>query len=134
LLEGSSLAAPLWLLSPKANAYLRLLRMVADNGTLGGFPVYSSAGINGVTLLASDRVALSLGDAVSIGVSDHGDVEMADDPTHDSVTPTETTLVSLWQTDSRAIRATAFANWSLVAPADSNGSHGVATLTGATWD
>ena len=72
--------ALVWLLSARANSYLRLLGVMSEDGTLAGFPVLSSAGISGVTLLASDRLALSLSDEVSLSASDHGDIEMDDAP------------------------------------------------------
>lgn len=37
----------------------------------------------------------------------HASIEMSDTPTHNSATPTATSLVSLWQTDSSALRASA---------------------------
>lgn len=37
---------------------------------------------------------------------------MLDNPTNDSVTPTATSMVSMYQTDSVALRAHRFINWS----------------------
>ncbi len=81
-----------WLLSPKAAATVRLLK-VADAGgdTLAGLPILSGVGVKGVTLLDSSRIALSLGDRVVLGVSAEGDVEMVDNPGADSTVPTPAT-------------------------------------------
>lgn len=128
VLAESSLAAPVWLLSAKAHSYLQLLGVTSDDGEqLAGFPVYSSATINGVMLLAGDRVALSVGDEVSLGASDEGDIQMVDNPGESA------TRISLFQTNSRALKILAFINFTLIAPSDSSGSKGIAVLNGASY-
>ena len=130
ILADSSLDAPAWLVSPKAHSFLQLLGITNDDGSrFAGFPTYSSASITGVKLLASDRVALSVGDEAALTVSKDGDIEMVDNPSAEA-----TERVSLFATNSYAMRMLAFANWSIVAPSDSDGSKAVVELTGATWD
>jgi hypothetical protein len=134
VLAESSLAAPVWLMSSKAHARLQLLRVTNDDGErLAGFPALSSPAVAGLKLLASDRVAISVSDQVGIRVSPHASLEMDDAPTHDSVTPTETTLVSMFQTGNIALQLLTFVDWTLVAPSDTNGSKGVVSLNGASY-
>ena len=125
-----------WLLSPKAAATVRLLK-VADAGgdTLAGLPILSGVGVKGVTLLDSSRIALSLGDRVVLTASGDGDVEMSDAPGADSTVPTAATsnMVSLFATNSVALRAVAAINASIVAEADSNGSKASVSIGGASW-
>ena len=42
---------------------------------------------------------------VNVDVSREASLQMLDNPTNDSVTPTATTMVSMWQTNSVAFRA-----------------------------
>jgi hypothetical protein len=44
-------------------------------------------------------------------MSSEASLEMESAPTHDSVTPTGVELVSMWQTNSVAIRAERWINW-----------------------
>lgn len=129
VLADSSLAAPVWLLSPKAHAFLQLLGVTNDAGDrIAGFPVHSSSAISRILLLASDRLALSLSDEVALVASREGDVEMSDDPENEAGT-----RVSLFQTNSVALALNAYANWSLRAPEVTAGSKGVVELTGASY-
>ena len=127
LADAGLLAAPVWLLSPAADSYFKLLKVSDPDAGLAGFPVVSSVGIEGVTLLASDRVAISAGDRVVIGASRHGDIEMTDTPTAGAE------RVSMWQTNSLAVKALAYVNWVLIAPSTTSGSTAVVTLTGASY-
>lgn len=82
-------------------------------------------GKTGVTLIASQYApGVSLMDAGNLMMNNsgslvkaarHGDVQMDDAPTNDSVTPTATTLVSLWQTNSVAYSAVTYLSWAPVA-------------------
>lgn len=82
-------------------------------------------GKTGVTLIASQYAScVSLIDAGNLMMNNsgsvvkayrEGDVQMDDAPTNDSVTPTATTLVSLWQTHSVAYAAVTYLSWAPVA-------------------
>jgi HK97 family phage prohead protease len=58
-----------------------------------------------IVLLNTTDVYFNDDGGVTIDTSEHASLEMDDAPTHDSVTPTETTLVSMFQTNSVAFRA-----------------------------
>lgn len=88
-----------------------------NGGTLEGFPVLTtnhigtdSAGSYIVMVNASD---IWLGDegGVMVDMSREASLEMADDPSGTSVTPTGASLVSLWQTNSVGFRAERIINW-----------------------
>jgi HK97 family phage major capsid protein len=86
-------------------------------GTLMGLPVivseymgdFTSGGV--VILVNASDIWLADDGGVSISVSDQASLQMDDAPTNNSATPTATSLVSLWQTDSLGIRAERFINW-----------------------
>jgi HK97 family phage major capsid protein/HK97 family phage prohead protease len=88
-----------------------------NGGTFAGLPVIVSEHVPGVT--AGDYVILVnakdiyYGDdgGVTVDTSEHASLEMDDAPSHDSVTPTETTLVSMYQTNSVAFRAERRIDW-----------------------
>jgi HK97 family phage prohead protease/HK97 family phage major capsid protein len=93
-----------------------------QGGTLKGIPVIvsqyadfgggNSPASNGVIVLVSaPDIWLADDGAISIAVSNQASLQMLDNPTNDSVTPTPTTMVSMFQTDSVALRAERFINW-----------------------
>jgi HK97 family phage major capsid protein/HK97 family phage prohead protease len=88
-----------------------------NGGMLEGMPVITSEYVptnsNGSIVAmvnASDIYFADNGD-VSVDMSDQASLQMLDNPTNDSVTPTATTSVSLWQTDSVGFRASRTVNW-----------------------
>lgn len=106
-----------WLLSPDT------ARRGSTLGTEGGgvFPSLGPAGgeIRGVVALTSNgipagtaalidcaQIAAASG-AVDVRVSSQADVEMSDTPAHDASTPTPANLVSMFQSNSVAMKATA---------------------------
>jgi HK97 family phage major capsid protein/HK97 family phage prohead protease len=91
-------------------------------GTLKGIPVIvsqyadfgggNSPASNGlIVLVAASEVWLADDGQVSIAMSNQASLQMLDNPTNNSVTPTPTTMVSMFQTDSVALRAERFINW-----------------------
>jgi HK97 family phage major capsid protein/HK97 family phage prohead protease len=88
-------------------------------GTLEGIPVIvsqyaantSGAG-NLVVAVNTNEVFLADDGEVTIDASTEASLQMLDNPTNDSVTPTATTMVSMYQTNSIALRAERFINWS----------------------
>jgi hypothetical protein len=64
-------------------------------------------------VVAVDASAIGLADdgEVTVDVSTEASLQMLDNPTNDVTTPTPTTMVSLWQTNSIGLRAERFINW-----------------------
>jgi hypothetical protein len=62
-----------------------------------------------------------------IDVSREASLQMLDNPTNDVVTPTPTSMVSLWQTNSVGFRCERVLNWALRRPS------AVAYITGVAW-
>ena len=124
-------------MSPAAATFVRLMKIADASGeTIGGLRIITGPGVQGVTLVDSSRIAVSLGDRVVLGVSAEGDLEMSDAPTADSTAPTAagTNMINLFATNSQALRGLAAVNASVVAASDSGGSLGVVSLTGASYD
>ena len=104
-----------------------------SGGTLNGVPVivseYIPSDSTGSIVIMANAGDIYLGDegGVMVDMSREASLEMDDAPTHDSDTPTGTNLVSLWQTNSVAMRAERFINWSR------RRDSAVAYLTGVNW-
>jgi len=98
----------------------------ARGGDLFGVPVETTRGAPAgqVTLIDGAGIAAAWDAEAYLASSTAGTIQMDDAPTNGSDTPTETSLVSLFQTNSVCFRALAYANW-LRAREDS-----VAVLTG----
>jgi hypothetical protein len=60
-------------------------------------------------------------------VSREASLQMLDNPTNDTVTPTATSMVSLWQTNSVGFRCERILNWAR------RRSNAAVCLTGAAW-
>ena len=91
-------------------------------GTLQGIPViasqYAHTAGAGNMVIALNAKAIGLADdgSVSVEASREASLEMSDTPAGDSGVPTaNTTLVSMWQTNSIALRAERFINWKKLA-------------------
>lgn len=97
-------------------------------GTLAGMPIIVSdhAGTN-VTLINAQDVYLGDDGQVSVDASEEASIEMSDAPTEDSGTPTASTSVSMFQTNSVAIRAERVINWMR------RRTQSVSYLTGVDW-
>ena len=86
-------------------------------GTLGGVPTIASQGAPEGRFTMLDPTALAVaGAGGDVAISRHGSIEMADDPSADSTTPTASTTVSMWQTNSLALGVWAYVNWRSVRP------------------
>lgn len=103
--------------------------LTINGGSLDGIPVivsdYVPAGT--VVLVNASDIWLSDDGQVTIDVSREASLQMLDNPTNDTVTPTATSLVSMFQTNSVAIRAERYMNWARRRNAS------VAYLTGVNW-
>jgi HK97 family phage major capsid protein/HK97 family phage prohead protease len=99
-------------------------------GTFNGMPVIVSDYIPAGTVVLANAGDIYLADegGVQVDMSREASLEMADNPAHNSDTPTgATSLVSMFQTNSVAFRVERFINWARRRPS------AVAILTGATW-
>ena len=105
--------------------------MSMTGGSLNGMPViasdYITKAMNIVVLVnASDIFVADDGD-IQIDASREASLEMSDAPAHDSITPTGASMVSMYQTNSVAIRAERVINWMR------GRTQSVAYLTSADW-
>jgi hypothetical protein len=81
--------------------------MSPTGGTVYGMPVIASDYVPAalVVLINTEDVFLADEGEVAIDTSQEASLEMSDAPTHDSGTPTGVSLVSMFQTNSVAVRA-----------------------------
>lgn len=95
--------------------------MTMSGGRLLGVPVIVSnyAQAETVVLAFASEIYLSDDDSVTVDASNQASIQMLDGssagagvPTNDIITPTPTSLVSMYQTDSVALRAHRYVNWS----------------------
>jgi HK97 family phage major capsid protein len=99
-------------------------------GAFAGLPVIVSDYIPAGTVVLANASDIYLADegGIQVDMSREASLEMADNPAHNSDTPTgATSLVSMFQTNSVAFRVERFINWARRRPS------AVAILTGATW-
>ena len=81
-------------------------------GVFEGLPAIVSQYVgNQLVLVNAPDVYLADEGGVAVDMSSEASLEMESAPTHDSVTPTGVELVSMWQTNSVAIRAERWINW-----------------------
>ena len=133
--RGSTLQFAVWILHPITAAFLsRLTNANGDasfpnvsvlGGTLLGLPIIVSASLPGhvgspstsqITLLDAARVWVAQDPQMELTISRHGTIEMLDNPTNSSLTPTATTMVSMFQANSVALRAIRTINWKISDP------------------
>lgn len=101
-----------------------------SGGTFNGMPVivsdYLPAGI--VVLANASDIYLADEGGIQVDMSREASLEMADNPSHNSDTPTgATSLVSMFQTNSVAFRVERYINWAR------RRASAVAYLTGVNW-
>ncbi|MGE0583465.1 MAG: phage major capsid protein [Steroidobacteraceae bacterium] len=125
-LAGSDLQFAAWVLRPRTAVYLAKLRgtggalafpgMTAKGGILLGLPAITSNhvpvevgspgdGDTSITLLDAAQILVTDDGSTGFEVSENATIAMSDEPT----SPVE--QVSMFQTDSVALRTTRFANW-----------------------
>jgi len=92
--------------------------LTMNGGTLLGIPVVTSmyaanqsGSGNLVVAINAPDIFLSDDGQVTVDASGEASLEMLDNPTNNSATPTPTTSVSMWQTNSIALRAERFITW-----------------------
>ena len=100
-----------------------------DGGTIKNIRVITSQAVpSGVVVaLQPSEVYFADDGGFSVDVSREASLQMLDNPTNDVVTPTATSLVSLWQTNSVGFRAERILNWAR------RRANAAVYLTGAAW-
>lgn len=95
--------------------------LTINGGTLEGIPVITSeyvansSGAGNMVIAVNTRyVALADDGQVTVDASKDASLQMLDNPTNNSATATATTMVSMFQTDSIALRAHRFINWAVL--------------------
>lgn len=129
----TNLTAPFWIMSVKDAVKIATAQMNAgglafptvnaQGGTLLGIPVLTSsnvpsdagspAGDRFVVLLDAAELLLADDQRASVTVAKQADLEMLDNPTNSSATPTHTTMTSLFQTSSVAFKLVREINWQI---------------------
>jgi hypothetical protein len=94
-----------------------------------GLSVLTSQSVPAGDVIAVQPQEIFLADdgGFMIDVSREASLQMLDNPTNDVVTPTATSLVSLWQTNSVGFRCERVLNWK------KRRTTAVAYLTGVAW-
>jgi HK97 family phage major capsid protein/HK97 family phage prohead protease len=92
--------------------------LTMQGGSIMGIPVitsqYAASGAtfgNMIVAIDTSNVALAQDPGVTVDVSGEASLQMLDNPTNNSATGTATTMVSMFQTNSLAIRAEQFIHW-----------------------
>lgn len=100
-----------------------------NGGTLFGLPVVVSQYVPAGTVVLVNASDIYFADegGVAVDMSREASLEMADNPSHDSDTPTAAELVSMFQTNSVAFRAERTLNWAR------RREEAVAVLSGVDW-
>jgi HK97 family phage prohead protease len=103
--------------------------MGPTGGTVYGMPVIASDYVPAALVVLINTEDIFLGDEgeIAIDTSQEASLEMSDAPTHDSSTPTAVSLVSMFQTNSVAVRAERIINWMR------GRTQSVSYLTSADW-
>ena len=87
--------------------------MGMDGGRLLKLPVITSEYVPDgfVVILNANDIYFADEGGIAVDMSREASLEMDNAPSHDSTTPTESSLVSLWQTNSVGFRAERTLNW-----------------------
>jgi HK97 family phage major capsid protein/HK97 family phage prohead protease len=141
--ENISPTSAVWIMPATIALRLSLLRnafgqkefpdITMNGGMFEGVPVITSQYMPSVTagalviLVNASDIWLADDGAVTIDASREASLQMLDNPTNDTSTPTPTTMVSMFQTDSVALRAERYINWKRRRDA------AVATLDQVVW-
>lgn len=134
------LTSAVYITTPAAGLNLSLLRTLTgarefpdiriNGGTLDGIPVITSNYVpaGGFILAFASEIWLSDDGVVTVDASREASIEMLDSSlVQDATAPTPTSLVSMYQTDSVALRAHRFINWS------KRRAQAVAYIADAAW-
>ncbi|WP_342643455.1 phage major capsid protein [Rhodoligotrophos ferricapiens] len=135
---NNPLSSGVWIMSATTALALSMMRTALDQpefsgitmngGTFFGLPVIVSEYIDGYVVLANAGDIWFADDGgVAVDMSTEASLEMADNPTGSSVTPTAAQLVSMFQTNSVAFRAERTINWAR------RRDTGVALISDVAW-
>lgn len=135
---NNPLSSGVWIMSAGTALALSMMRTALDQpefsgitmngGTFFGLPVLTSEHVgNYVVLMNASDVWFADDGGVAVDMSTEASLEMADNPTASSVTPTAAELVSMFQTNSVAFRAERTINWTR------RRDTGVAIISGVAW-
>lgn len=135
---NNPLQTGVWIMSATTALALSMMRTALDTaefpgitingGTFQGLPVIVSQYVTDYVVLANaSDVYFGDDGGVSVDMSTEASLQMLDNPTNDTVTPTATSLVSMFQTNSVAFRAERTVNW--MRRRDS----GVQVIDNVTW-
>lgn len=136
--DNNDLLAGVWIMSATTALALSMMRTALDQqefngvtmngGTFMGLPVIVSQYVGNYVVLANaSDIYLADDGGVSVDMSTEASLQMMDNPTVNSITPTATDLVSMFQTNSVAFRAERTINWLR------RRASGVQVITGVTW-
>lgn len=126
--DNLSVAGAFWVMSEKTAIALSLVAneigaqafpgIGPTGGTFVGLPAFTSEYIQDesegavVILVKGDEIFLGDEGGIQVSVSDQASLQMDDAPSQSSIgTPTATSVVSLWQTNSVGFRVERFLNW-----------------------
>jgi HK97 family phage major capsid protein/HK97 family phage prohead protease len=136
---GKSPTQGVWIMSEVTALSLSLMQnplgqpefagVTVTGGTFHGLPVITSQYIGNDIVVLADASEIYLADdgQVAVDVSREASLQMDSAPTGNSGTPTAANLVSLWQTNSVAIRAERWINW------QKRRAFAVQVLSGVNW-
>lgn len=98
-------------------------------GNIQGIQVVTSQNVPSGVIVALQPSEIYFADegGFQIDVSREASLQMLDNPTNDTVTPTATSMVSLWQTNSVGFRCERILNWAR------RRANAAVVLTGAAW-
>lgn len=136
--SDNPISAGVWIMSAGTALALSLMRNALDQvefpgitmtgGTFQGLPVIVSEHVTDYVILANASDIWFADDGgVQVDMSTEASLQMMDNPTNDTVTPTATDLVSMFQTNSVAFRAERTLNWTR------RRDTGVALISGVAW-
>ena len=124
-----SIALALSLMTNSLGTAMQFPDVSIRGGSIRGVPViisnYVPAGL--VVLVFASEIWFSDDGVVTVDASTQASIQMMDNPTNDSGVPTHTSMVSMFQTDSVALRAERFINWT------KRRSTAVAVLQDVSW-
>lgn len=127
---SSSLALSLSMMVNDLTGQPEFPGVTVNGGTFLGLPVLASEHVTDyVTLVNASDIYLADDGGVDVAISTEASLEMMDNPTGDSgaATPVDAELVSMFQTNSVAIRAERTVNWAR------RRATGVAVISGVNW-
>jgi len=116
-----SLDTDVWIMSPQAQAFLRMLKITDADGSLAGFPVVASSAADGQILLLSPSYVFLASGPITLNVSTEANVTI------------DGTVYSLYQRNLVGIVSEFYLNWALSGSSDSNGHYAAVKLSEAAY-